>query len=291
MKIVLIIYAVSWLILLVVYISSLFSKNKLSSSDKTPWYVHVVMYIFAPLAIIMMPYFLYTHYKDKKKAKERKKELRELENKKNEVEYGIKLSKESQIDYVSVARTLHDLVRTHQYNKFLNCLDKITLPNGAELIVEECGLDNSRIGKTSKLLIQLSNGEKDKNIFNHLIVEDSAMGAWQAYLLHELWHVLPRTWHANYHARYYIFTPDDIDLIGVFEKDRRSFIIEQLSKFNFPSGVWKKDGLFYVLSCYWNNSDGLIRECLTVSINDNKVSGFQKFHNKTEYEYDCGIIF
>ena len=71
MKIILIIYAISWLIILGVYISSLFSKNKSSSSEKTPWYVYATIILLAPLAVFILPYILFNDYRDTKKEKKR----------------------------------------------------------------------------------------------------------------------------------------------------------------------------------------------------------------------------
>lgn len=298
MKIVLIIYAVSWLILLGAYISSRFSKKEESSfEEKTPWYVYVGMFVLAPLAAVLTPYFLYEMFRDKKKEKKLKAEREAKERiekeKKASANAAFLSASTSNEDYAAVGKRLHKLVGEKKYSDFLECLDKVKLPNGATLIVEECDEGTSDIGDKSTLLIKLPNGETDENIFKHLIVEQSAMGAWQAYLLHKLWHVLPLFWHANYDARDYIFSKDDVNSISTFTDDKRerNAIIALISDFDFTPEVRESNGKYYVSSCFWSNFGGLIREYFEVTFNGDIVTDIFQFDAKKEYEYNCGIYF
>ena len=79
MKIVVIVYAVSWLILLIVYIISLFENKKSkkkdyalerllnkhkSTKDKIlDKLVYIIMIIFAPLVVLVVPYIVIKHIK------------------------------------------------------------------------------------------------------------------------------------------------------------------------------------------------------------------------------------
>lgn len=297
MKIVLIIYIISWVILLGVYISHLFSKNKSSSSDKTPWYIYATMIVLAPLAVLILPYIIYSNYKDKKVEKKLKEEREAKKRMKEERKVSAKAAFHSALhsnaDYASIGSKLHKLVQDKKYNAILGCLDKITLPDGAELMVKECDNGTSDIGDKSTLLVKFTNGETDENIFNHLVVEQSAIGAWQAYLLHKLWHVLPLFWHANYDARDYIFQKDDASKISVYTNDKRerNAIIALISDIDFTPDVRENSGKFYVSSCYWSNFGGLIREYFELTFNGNKVTNLYQFDSKTLYKYNCGILF
>ena len=298
MKIVLIIYAVSWLILLGAYISNRFTKKeKTSFEEKTPWYVYIAMFVLAPLAAVLTPYFLYEIFRDKKRYKKEQQEQEVKERiekaKKDTTIATYKSAKPFEDDYATVGEKLHKLVSEKKYNAFLDCLDKVKLPNGASLIVEECDNGTGDIGDESKLLIKLPNGETDENIFKHLIVEQSPMGAWQACLLHKLWHVLPLFWHANYDARNYIFSKDDVNSISIFTEDKRerNAIIALISDFNFIPEVRRSNGKYYVSCCFWSNFGGLIREFFELTFDGNKIVDIFQLDSKTEYNYDCGILF
>lgn len=296
MKIVLIIYAVSWLILLAAYISSRFSKKEKSSfEEKTPWHVYVAMFALAPLAAVLMPYFLYETYRDNKKEKKRKAEREAKERiekeKKASANATFLAASTSNDDFAEVGKRLHQLAQDKKYGNFLQCLDKIMLPSDAKLVVEECDNGTNSIGDESKLLIKLPNGETDEDIFKHLIVEHSPMGAWQAYLLHKLWHVLPLFWHANYCARDYVFRKQDANSVSTFRKEDRAAIVEIISKFDVTPVVRSKDGKFYVSSCYWSDFGGLVREYLELTFDGNKIADTYQFDSKTLYEYNCGILF
>lgn len=296
MKIVLIIYIVSWLVLLAAYISSRFSKKeKTSLEEKTPWYVYVAMVVLAPLAAVLTPYFLYETYRDNRKEKKRKAERetkdRLEKEKKASANAAFLSASTSNDDFEAVGNRLHQLAQEKKYGNFLQCLDKISLPTGTELIVEECDNSKNDIGDKSKLLIKLPNGETDEDIFKHLIVEQSPMGAWQAYLLHTLWHVLPLFWHANYSARDYVFCKDDANSVSTFQEEDHSAIVELISNFDVAPEVRSKDNKYYVSGCYWSDFGGLIRENVELTFEDNKVANIFEFDHKILYEYNCGILF
>lgn len=296
MKIVLIIYAVSWLILLGAYISNRFTKKeKTSFEEKTPWYVYIAMFVLAPLAAVLTPYFLYEIFRDKKRYKKEQQEQEVKERiekaKKDTTIATYKSAKPFEDDYATVGEKLHKLVSEKKYNAFLDCLDKVKLPNGASLIVEECDNGTGDIGDESKLLIKLPNGETDENIFKHLIVEQSPMGAWQAYLLHKLWHVLPLFWHANYDARNYIFSQEDVNSITPFREEDKDDIIKHIASFSFTPEVRQNGDKFYISSYYWSEFGGLIREFFELTFDGNKIVDIFQFDSKTEYNYDCEILF
>lgn len=296
MKIVFIIYIISWLILLAAYISSRFSKKEKSSfEEKTPWYVYVAMVVLAPLAAVLTPYFLYEIYRDNKKEKKRKAEREAKEKaateKKRAAMNAYNSAKTIEANYASVGKDLHKLAKHEQYDAFLSCLDKISLHIGDKLLVEECNPKTGDIGDESTVYIQLANGEADENIFGHLIVEHSPMGAWQATLLHTLWHALPLFWHGNYHARDYIFTKEDANNISAYNNEDNAGIIKMITKFDCSPEVREKDDKYYVSCCFFSNFKGLVREYYELTFNENKVTDIFHIANKTLFEYNCGILF
>lgn len=276
------------------YISSFFIKNSSREFDE-PWYTYVLLFLFAPLAVLALPFIFFDDLKEDKKHKKLAAEREALEKKEKEkkasANAAFQSASNSTADYAAVGNKLHQMARDKKYNDFLKCLDKIELPGGAELIVEECDEDTSDIGDESRLLVQLPNGATDENIFNHLIVQKSAMGAWQAYLLQTLWHVLPLFWHGNYHARDYVFSKEDASRVSPFKEEDKPAIVNQISKFDVTPEVRGTEGKYFVSSCYWSDFGGLIRENVELTFDGNKVTNIFQFDSKKLHEYNCGIYF
>ena len=91
MKIVLIVYVISWLILLAIYIASRFKKNA-DSSEKQPWYLYAIIIVLAPLAVLLVPYILISSFIKKKKETKLAKEREKKRNRRvliNSVQYKI----------------------------------------------------------------------------------------------------------------------------------------------------------------------------------------------------------
>ena len=253
------------------------------------------MIVLAPLALFIIPYFLYTDYRDKKKDQKRKaereaKEKMELVRKVAAIA-AFKSATPAEADYAAMGNRLHKLAKEKNYNVFLNCLDKIHVPTGAKLLVEECS--ESGLGDESKVIIELPNGEhyNDIAMFKLMRIEKSCMGAWQAYLLHKLWHVLPLFWHANYDARDYIFSKEDVNSIQPFNEEDKADIIKHIAGFNFTPEVRQNGDKFYISSCYWSDFGGLIREYIELTFDGNKIADIFQFDSKSLYNYNCGIFF
>jgi hypothetical protein len=107
-----------------------------------------------------------------------------------------------------------DLVRQQKYNEFLNLLDKASLPSTMTLGVKECIRQGA--GDRSRLCVKRSDDAFTLNIYGYLEFENTAMGAWQAFLIDRLWHSLPLWWHDNYNKRDYIYSKEDIYKITHF---------------------------------------------------------------------------
>ena len=169
-------------------------------------------------------------------------------------------------DYIRIAKSLKKLVDKKSYQEIINLFDKTSLPAAMKLGVREC--EHKGAGSVSRLVIETAENVREDNILNNLKFEDSPMGAWQAYLLCQMWHYLPLWWHANY--------------------DKRDYILKD---FNVNPEIYGNDGKYYISCCFWTDFGGLKREYVEVSIKDNRFEGLFVFEEKVIYEYQCGIMF
>ena len=129
--------------------------------------------------------------------------------------------------------------------------------------------------------------EEKSNIFNDLIVKQTEMGVWQAYLLSVATTVLPLWWHANYISRTFFFDRDNFRIITPFHIESVPLKIQDIPQ---PS-VIKEDNHFIIRCPYWNNWEGLVLVSLNVSFKENGNISFDNFDREMLYEFDCGICF
>lgn len=309
MKTVVIIYAVSWLILLIVYVISKFQDRKTKKKDDAlekflnarksskekivDKLVYVIMIVFAPLVVFVVPYILIRDAKAKKQEKIRKEEREnaereQLEHKAVCSENYAKLISLSNInEFIQKAQSLFELVKKKNYSDILILLDKASLPSTMKLDVQECNQQGT--GSVSRLFVNTPNNERIFDIFDHLRFEDSMMGAWQAFLLDRLEHYLPLWWHANYNKRDYIYSKEDFDHITHFID--RGFDKSVLAEYNIAPEIKGGNGKYYISCCYWTDFGGLRREFVEISLIDNKLKGAFVFDEKVIHKYECGIMF
>lgn len=312
MKTIVIVYAVSWLILLIVYIISLFQDKKSRKKEDVlkkflnehkskkeriiDKFVYVVMVLFAPLVVFVVPYILIRDMKLKKqeRAERECREKKEKEQEKRKTDCSSNYStmvgaKQNQCrdDYVRMAKSLKKLVEEKSYQDIIKLLDKVSLPSAMKLGVQECEHQGS--GATSRLFIDSPENARDYNIFEHLKFEDSPMGAWQAYLLCQIRHYHPLWWHANYDRRDYIYTREDFADITHFID--RGFNVDVLKDFNVNPEIYGKEGKYYISCCFWTEFGGLRREFVEISLESNRFESLFVFDDKVLYEYQCGIMF
>ena len=312
MKIVIIIYAVSWLILLIVYIISKFQDRKSKKKDDAlekflnmrkstkekivDKLVYVFMIVFAPLVVFVLPYIVVKHIKERRKTR-----IREEEKEKSEREYEkhkkaclgsyYRWSNEKSNccgnDYIHLAQSLIDLVKKQKYDGFLNLLNKTSLPSSMKLGVKEC--EHHGTGDRSRLFVSTPDTACDFNIYSYLLFEKEPMGAWQAYLLSRLTHSLPMWWHANYDKRDYIFSKEDVDKITHFID--RKFDASVLLDYDISPTIYGENERYYISCCYWTDFGGLKREFVEIQLIGNKLFQTFVFDEQTIYEYQCGILF
>ena len=225
MKTIVIVYAISWLILLFVYIISLFQNKKSKKKDDAfekflnkhkstkekilDKLVYVIMIVFAPLVVFVIPYILIRNMKTKKQARIREEERERSERDEKEhiavctTNYSALVSeKQNQCgdDYIRIAKSLKKLVDKKSYQEIINFFDKTSLPAAMKLGVREC--EHKGAGSVSRLVIETAENVREDNILNNLKFEDSPMGAWQAYLLCQMWHISNSKTHQWEHGRH-----------------------------------------------------------------------------------------
>ena len=309
MKTVVIIYAVSWLILLIVYVISKFQDRKTKKKDDAlekflnarksskekivDKLVYVIMIVFAPLVVFVVPYILIRDAKAKKQEKIRKEERENAEREQLEhkavcsEQYAKLVSLNNNNEFIQKAQSLFELMKKKDYGDILKLLDKASLPSAMKLDVQECNQQGT--GSVSRLFVNTPNNERIFDIFDHLRFEDSIMGAWQAFLLNRLDHYLPLWWHANYNKRDYIYTKEDFDHITHFID--RGFDKSVLEEYNIAPEIKGGNGKYYISCCYWTDFGGLRREFVEISLIDNKLKGAFVFDEKVIHKYECGIMF
>ena len=310
MKIFTYIYVVSWIILLLLYIISLFqdrknrkerkSLEKYLKKDKREKYVEwggiIMMVIFAPLVLVFVPYILI------KKAKNRKRTTK-MEEERKKKENSVKKQKASCMsDYsktvksnrnmcgeenIIIAHSLQKTIKDKNYRNISLILSKVKAPSGMYLDVQECKREGS--GAVSRLFIKNSDGTLNYDIFEILEFEETPVGAWQAYLLTRLRHSLPLWWHANYDRRDYIYSKEDIANIRHF--GGRNVDKSILYNYTLNPEIYIGNGNYYVSCCFWTEFGGLIREYTEIRFKNNKLESALEFKRETLFSYECGIMF
>lgn len=304
MKIVIIIYIVSWFILLAVYIASLFGKKKNHFSQKEPWYLYAIIIAFAPLIVLLIPYLLISSYITEKKhekvvLEQEQREAEEYAYKQHALqEYKAAINEQKEeITYnrerSMIARTLVEKIIKEDYDSFLQYLVHLSLPDGASLHVEECNKEGN--GDISKLYVETAEGDYNLNIWDYIKAENSIDGAWEAYFLYKVWHILPLWWHANYSRRNYMYSEEDtasIQLIPLSQREQEQPIIQKKVKslISKPEVV-EANGKYYVSCCYWTNFGGLIKETVEVFISPEGKVSLKDIEKQTLYYYTCGIMY
>lgn len=194
-------------------------------------------------------------------------------------------------EHVKVAQRLTGLAEG-DCNGILRILGKASLPEGATVEVEG--------GEISRLIVRHPDGNLYECVFDVVRFEDSLMGAWQAFLLHQTWrYLLPLIWHGNGYRRYYIYEREDLNrlLTGANEHGwmpgRRFEAItsRNADTVDFAPELIKANERYYVSCCYWTDWGGLIREHAELTLKEDLLDEFVSFYDETIWPYQCGIIY
>lgn len=207
----------------------------------------------------------------------------------------------SNVEYVNIARELREAVARKEYASFLRILDKASLPPETSLEVRECRA--TTFGDESELFILHPDGRRDKDVFATLRFEDSPMGAWQAFLLHQMWHYLPLWWHSNYARRYYVYSKEDLKEITLRQSMEDSFLRRRMNLLGCRAAskdpdalalapeIHAEDGKYVVSCCFWSDFGGLTREYAEIDLTDGRMERFFIVDEKVLFAYDCGYLF
>ena len=264
----------------------------------------IFIFLLAPLFLLFVPYFIYSNIRDKRKSQKASEERNRKEQ--EESEYRSKAladiqqailtnasngSSEFQTYLASVrSASTTDFYAQMQYESnypmILKLLPYLSLPEGTSLHVEQCNQQGH--GDISKLYVETPEGSIDYNIWDYISVEHSVEGAWNAYILYNLWHVLPMFWHALYERRFFLFFQEFTGFVDCLnKKDTESVRTALKQNYTSPDVVYANEA-FYVSCCYFTNFGGLIQETIEIKLNNGKAS-FLEIERKTLFEYDCGI--
>jgi hypothetical protein len=178
-------------------------------------------------------------------------------------------------------------------------LDKIVVKDGLMTQIVPFNreiISTMALGGNSSICIYDSTGTKlvsnnfHEDFWSYFQVEKSKMGAWQVYLLHNMWHYLPLWWHSNYARRSYVYSKSSkIELEGVLDDEESSF--NQAITTNDVTPSIKQEGdEFFISACYWTIHGGLYREKCVVKFHGDKVT-IKNIDSNVLFEYDCGLVY
>lgn len=122
-------------------------------------------------------------------------------------------------------------------------------------------------------------------VFYHMSIEMSEMGAWQAYLLSISPTMLPAVWHGLYNSRRYLYTQEDVVAMGpilhFFPLKRKMIDI----KSDLSPKIWIRGKTVYVSCCYWNNWKGVVRETIAFKYKDDRIVSAKREDETIVYRY------
>ena len=289
MKIASIIYIVSWIILLAIYVGCVIDDKSTSYSDdvqsvrKRNIGYYFLLFIFAPLVVLRLLYIVIRvfiqHRKETKAVKDRILHVKEqqkiaFEKYKNAVDSASFPITE---EFIEIAENFRLLANERSCSESFDCLNKLSLP--ADSCLMPAILRNSRV-------CIYMNDDFVYNIWKHITVEDSCMGVWQAYLFDSTF----RYRHNVYDCKSYIYSEKSINRIKFITKKPPKAITE-VRNFNLSPEIAKDGSKYYVSCCYWNDRRGLNREFVEITIENNKVAKITEPTSVNLIKYHCGVFF
>lgn len=197
--------------------------------------------------------------------------------------------------YIDVAIRIQELVKNKEYNSFLTVLDKVKIKGGGSLGVR-LGNYSNPMQRESDLVITTPEGneidDEGEDFWNCLEIENSPMGAWQAYVLGHVWSYLPLFDHANYGRKWYVYTNEQqAHLKAYASSDHTPEDWVQPPLFDVIPYVIPHDGYYQVSACFWSNFGGLHREVSRVTLGEHISFELDEQLCEVLYEYDCGICY
>lgn len=130
---------------------------------------------------------------------------------------------------------------------------------------------------------------KDWNVFDHLLVEKSEVGAWQAYLMYTSPRIMPAYWHGLYENSKFIFIEDDLRDVPILKN--RDFTFFEEDGLLYPTASFIDSDTAQVECTYWNDWKGLVRETVRISFSGDRVTKITTINTKALLDYHCGIYY
>ena len=148
--------------------------------------------------------------------------------------------------------------------------------------------NTSDIGDESEFFLYNDKGEQRKIDSGGILVQPTAMGAWQYYLLMTSPTIMPVVWHGEYICRTFIFNVEDLSKIEPI-KDY-DFTILNKDGLLLPKVELAPDGKSADVYCtFFNDWEGLVREHVKITFNSDGSASIGKAQTFAFYPYDCGI--
>lgn len=216
--------------------------------------------------------------------------------------YAMKAKEFHNIILASVSKT--NLIKDK--GEVFRYLTSIHLHNGYKLGLRLA--EQRDMGDNSNFFVYDNQDNVDEDLIKFIITDQSAMGAWQIYLLMTAFTIMPCYWHGQYNERKYIYNKRDVQEIKVFERlDIRGLLAKDfllpkvtIVKVSEESqnisttdhfvpqasyGKYEAD----VYCCYWNDWVGLVREHVRITLNNSKIEKYEVVGRFVIYPYHCGI--
>lgn len=184
--------------------------------------------------------------------------------------------------------------------ELFNYAKGLTLADGYSLGLHVASEKTHDIGDESRFFIYDGNGKEyplhksrldlDEVDCKFLHVAQTAMGAWELYLLMTSPTIMPVFWHGGYICRKFIFSYQDTKKIKpITDYD---FSILDKDGILLPSVILLPDKTSSeVYCCYWNDWEGLVREHAHVNFKYDGTASIKTVDKFTIFEYDCGVCF
>ena len=178
-----------------------------------------------------------------------------------------------------IGEKLVELVKAKEYEKVFCLLDKVKVKEGYKIKIEPYNAEEAVMTKGAVNYICIYDKEGKllttnfkEDFWSYLQVEKSKMGAWQAYLINQMWQYLPLYWQTNFLRREYVYTQSSkVEFEGNLDDDKESFN-SAMSANNVTPNIVRDGDNFIISACYWTIHSGLIREKYIVCFEGDSVN-------------------
>ncbi|MBR6417630.1 MAG: ADP-ribosylglycohydrolase family protein [Bacteroidales bacterium] len=133
------------------------------------------------------------------------------------------------------------------------------------------------------------NEEKEPNPFEHIQVEPTEKGFWQAYFFFNAPTLLPTFWHGEYNRCTYIFSHKDLGALTPMSTLREGPLYAIKQVLSPKVTIHGNEG---IIECYyWNEWQGLMRETMKITFSGKTIISTKIVDRRNLFPYDCGICF